>query len=80
MTMGKGRKESTALSSVTKIKENKKKSKKSKELRSKDNYYNIITQNVNGLKQVEKIETIVNIMETHNIDIYMAQETWLEGP
>lgn len=53
-------------------------SSKSKELRSRDNYFNIITQNVNGLKNDEKIDGIVNRMENNHIDIYLAQETWLE--
>jgi hypothetical protein len=54
-------------------------STKSKELRSRDNYFTILTQNVYGLKNEEKIDSIVHRMESNNIDVYLAQETWLEG-
>jgi exonuclease III len=73
--MGKG----YALAAPTTTQEKTVQSTMSKELRSKDNYFQIISQNINGLKQHDKIDAIVNIMQTNNIDIYLAQETWLEG-
>jgi exonuclease III len=37
------------------------------------------TQNVNGLKRSEKIDHIIDRMRRQNVDVYLVQETWLEG-
>lgn len=47
----------------TTIQTKKVRSTKSKELRSGDNYLTIMTQNVHGLKNDEKIDSIVSRME-----------------
>ena len=64
-----------AFLTPTTLKKKKKKSTKSNRLRSKDNYYNIISQNLHGLKQNEKIEAIVNRMENDNIDIFLDKRS-----
>ena len=38
-----------------------------------------LSQNVNGLKRPEKIDAIVHTMRRRKIDVYLVQETWLEG-
>jgi exonuclease III len=47
--------------------------------RSRDSHFIFYTQNANGLKRVGKIDAIVDRMRRSNIDIYLVQETWLEG-
>ena len=42
------------------------------------NHLKIRSQNTQGLKNSEKIENIINAMESHKIDIYLVQETWLK--
>ncbi len=39
----------------------------------------LITQNFNGLKTDDTLDIITNTMEKHDIDIFVAQETWRHG-
>ena len=41
--------------------------------------FNIISQNVRGLKEHVKLERIVNSMIENNADAFLTQETWLTG-
>ena len=51
----------------------------SKKDKSTGSHFVSLSQNVNGLKRPKKIDAIVHTMCTRNIDVYVVQETWLEG-
>jgi len=39
----------------------------------------IVSQNVQGLKTNSKIDHIISEMKSHDIDVFLAQETWITG-
>ena len=42
-------------------------------------YLTVYSQNAQSLKQCAKIDTIVDRMRRRRMDVYLVQETWLEG-
>lgn len=68
------------ISTTTELNNTTNKSKSSSFYKHKDNYFNILSQNVRGSISPDKIEEAINLMENNNIDVYLLQETCTTGP